>query len=186
MFKTVLATIPAEIPYLDVPTAVPHRPEIMEAMARAGGKVRIGLAWAGRATHARDSQRSIAPRSLEPLGVLPGVAWYSFHLGEQNTLPFPDCIQLAPMLGDFSDTAYALSGMDLVITVDTALAHLAGAMGIPTLLLLSYLPDWRWLMGREDSPWYPSLRLYRQPAFGDWASAIGRVLEDLGVGQEGL
>jgi ADP-heptose:LPS heptosyltransferase len=93
--------------------------------------------------------------------------------------PFQGLDSLAPLLSNFSDSAYALSGMDLVITVDTALAHLAGALGIPTLLLVSYLPDWRWLMGREDSPWYPSLRIYRQTSAGDWNSVVRQVLTDL-------
>jgi ADP-heptose:LPS heptosyltransferase len=80
---------------------------------------------------------------------------------------------------NLSSTAYALSGMDLVITVDTALAHLAGALGIPTLLLLPFLPDWRWLLGREDSPWYPTMRLYRQPTPGDWQGVLHRIVRDL-------
>ena len=85
------------------------------------------------------------------------------------------------MLSNFSDTAYALSGLDLVITVDTAIAHLAVALGIPTLLLVSSLPDWRWLMGREDSPWYPTLRIYRQSRAGDWASVLQQVARDLSL-----
>jgi ADP-heptose:LPS heptosyltransferase len=93
--------------------------------------------------------------------------------------PLPGLDSLAPLLGNFSDSAYALSGMDLVITVDTALAHLAGALGIPTLLLVSYLPDWRWLLGRDDSPWYPTIRIYRQARAGDWDSVVQQVLADL-------
>jgi ADP-heptose:LPS heptosyltransferase len=93
--------------------------------------------------------------------------------------PFPGITSLEPFLSDFSDTVYALGFMDLVITVDSVLAHLAGAAGIPTLLLVSSLPDWRWLMGREDSPWYPTLRIYRQPSPGDWGGAVGRLLADL-------
>ena len=80
---------------------------------------------------------------------------------------------------DFSDTAYALSGMDLVVTVDTALAHAAGALGIPTLLMVPFDPDWRWFLGRADSPWYPTLRIYRQPSPGDWDSVIRDILRDL-------
>jgi ADP-heptose:LPS heptosyltransferase len=79
----------------------------------------------------------------------------------------------------FANTAYALAGMDLLISVDTVLAHLAGAMGVPTLLLLPFIPDWRWMLGRADSPWYPSLRLYRQPAPGDWPAVIQAVVNDL-------
>jgi len=93
--------------------------------------------------------------------------------------PLPGISPLSSLLSTFSDTAYAVSRMDLVITIDTALAHLAGAMGIPALLLITDIPDWRWLMGREDSPWYPSLRLYRQRDSKDWVSVIQRVLKDL-------
>jgi ADP-heptose:LPS heptosyltransferase len=91
----------------------------------------------------------------------------------------PGIISLAPVLSNFSDTAYALSGMDLVITVDTALAHLAGALGVPTLLMVPFSPDWRWMLGREDSPWYPTMRIYRQPNPGDWETVIQQVVRDL-------
>jgi len=113
------------------------------------------------------------------LEVLPGVAWYSLQREEGLAAPFPGIFQLGSLLSNFSDTACALGSMDLVITVDTAVAHLAGAMGVPTLLLLTQLPDWRWLMDRDDSPWYPTLRLYRQPMAGDWDTVIQRVLSDL-------
>jgi ADP-heptose:LPS heptosyltransferase len=117
--------------------------------------------------------------SLAPLADLPGVAWFSLQLGRLEVPPLPNLISLAPFLENFSDTAYALSGMDLLITVDTAVAHLAGALGIPTLLLLPFQPDFRWLLERDDSPWYPTLRLYRQPAYGDWESVIRQVVTDL-------
>jgi ADP-heptose:LPS heptosyltransferase len=91
----------------------------------------------------------------------------------------PNLVSLAPLLKNFSDTAYALSGMDLVITVDTSVAHLAGALGIPTLLLLAHQPDFRWLLDRDDSPWYPTLRLYRQAAYGDWATVVQQIVTDL-------
>jgi len=122
------------------------------------------------------------PETLAPLAALAEVAWHSFHFGEREEAPFPGVTRLAPMLGSFSDTAFALAAMDLVITVDTALAHLAGAMGVPTLLLLHAYPDWRWFLGRDDSPWYPTLRLYRQPTPGDWETVIRRVVSDLTTG----
>jgi len=176
---TELATIPADIPYLEVPAGVPHRAALAGLLAPSRGRTRVGLCWSGSATHSRDRQRSLPPQALAPLGALPGVAWHSFQK-EGEPAPLPGLVELGPSLGTFSDTAYALSGMDLVITVDTALAHLAGALGVPTLLLLAYLPDWRWLMGRDDSPWYPTLRLYRQTLPGDWAGVIRQVLGDLG------
>ena len=105
--------------------------------------------------------------------------WFALQHGSQEMPPLPGIIALSPLLSNFSDTAYALSGLDLVITIDTALAHLAGAMGIPTLLLVPYLPDWRWLMGRPDSPWYPSMQIYRQPRASDWEAVIQKILQDL-------
>ena len=121
-------------------------------------------------------------KALAPLGQIPGVAWHSFQFGVMHEAPLPGIVSLAPVLKSFSDTAYALSGMDLVITVDTALAHLAGAMGIPTLLLVHFQPDFRWMLYREDSPWYPTMRICRQPSPGDWDSLIRRLLEDLREG----
>jgi hypothetical protein len=182
VFRTDLASIPAAIPYLDVPERVPNRNALCERLVLAKGRTRIAISWAGNPTHARDAQRSIPPEALLPLQALPDVAWYAFQHGVTATPPLPGLDSLAPLLTNFSDSAYALSGMDLVITVDTALAHLAGALGIPTLLLVSYLPDWRWLMGREDSPWYPSLRIYRQTRAGNWDSVIRQVLSDLSGG----
>ena len=88
-------------------------------------------------------------------------------------------MSLEPLLQSFSDTAFALDSLDLLITVDTSVAHLAGAMGIPTLLLLAWQPDYRWLLDRVDSPWYPTMRLYRQPAYGDWGTVIQEVITDL-------
>ena len=179
MFQTNLESIPAEIPYLDVPKRGPNQQAIGELLAGSEGRTRIGLSWAGSPTHTRDAQRSIAPRALSPLRALGDVAWHAFQLGATELPPLPGMVSLAPLLGNFSDTAYALRGMDLLITVDTALAHLAGALGIPTLLLVSYIPDWRWMMGRADSPWYPTLRIYRQPEPGNWATVIERVVADL-------
>ncbi len=182
LLRTELASIPAEIPYLDVPAVVPHRQAIQEALASAKESTRIGLVWAGSPGHKRDLERSLPPSALGPLAALSGVTWFSFQLGARELPPLPELVSLAPLLLDFSDTAYALSGMDLVITVDTSVAHLAGALGIPTLLLLTFQPDFRWLLGREDSPWYPSLHLYRQPSYGDWKSVIRKVVADLTQG----
>jgi hypothetical protein len=180
VFRTDLGTIPAEVPYLDVPPLVPNRQAIAGRLAASKGKIRIGLVWAGSPVHKKDRERSLPAAALAPLGGLPFVAWHSFQLG-QPPAPLPGIIDLAPLLSDFSDTAYALSGMDLVIAVDTALAHLAGAMAIPTLLLLPFHPDFRWLLTRPDTPWYPTLRLYRQPQPGAWPPVIRQLLADLAV-----
>jgi tetratricopeptide (TPR) repeat protein len=179
VFRTDLKSIPAEIPYLDVPRWVPNQQAIGEFLAGSHGRTRIGLAWAGSPTHARDAQRSISPEVLSPLRALGDVAWHTFQPGATELPPLPGIVSLAPLLNSFSDTAYALRSMDLLITVDTAVAHLAGALGVPTLLLVSYIPDWRWMMGRVESPWYPTIHLYRQPTPGDWDTVIKQVVEDL-------
>jgi Tfp pilus assembly protein PilF len=179
VFKTDLASIPADIPYLHVPGRVPNRKHLTEILEASAGRARIGLAWAGNPVHVRDKERSMPPEFLESLILFPEAAWYSFDFGPREDAPLPDIIPLSPLLGSFSDTALAVAGMDLVITVDTALAHLAGAMGVPTFLLLHAFPDWRWLLGRNDSPWYPTMRIYRQPAPGDWNSVVQCVLSDL-------
>lgn len=179
VFRTDLASIPAEIPYLDVPKRVPNRGNLGLALAPSEGKIRVGLAWAGSSLFKNQAKRSIPAEALAPLEGIPDVAWFSFQVGSQGELPFPGIVSLEPFLGNFSDTAYALSAMDLLITVDTAVAHLAGAMGIPTMLLLAAIPDFRWLMGRDDSPWYPNMRLYRQTRLGDWECVIRRLLADV-------
>jgi tetratricopeptide (TPR) repeat protein len=179
VFNTDLMTIPAEVPYLGVPGKVPNRQGIRNLISASEGSIRIGLAWAGSPKHKRDTERSLSPSLLAPLAALPGVSWFSFQLDSKEEPPLPGIVSLDPFIRNFSDTAYALTEMNLVITVDTALAHLAGAMGIPTLLLVAFFPDFRWMMGRNDTPWYPTVRLYRQPAPGNWSSVIRQVVDDL-------
>lgn len=179
LFRTEVSSIPAAVPYLSVPARVPNRQAISEILSLAEGRTRVGLTWKGSADHPRDAERSIPAGVLAPLVALPGVAWYGFQREESQELPFPDIFPLGPLLDSFSDTAHALSAMDLLITVDTAVTHLAGALGVPTLLLATHIPDWRWMMDRDDSPWYPTLRVYRQPSAGDWDTVVQRVLSEL-------
>lgn len=179
VFRTDLGSIPVGIPYLDVPERVPYRNRISRIFAASEGKVRIGCSWAGSPNHSRDRERSMPLKFLKPLGEIQGAAWHSFQFGIMAEAPLPGIVSLAPVLQSFSDTAYALSGMDLVITVDTALAHLAGAMGIPTLLMVHFQPDFRWMLYRTDSPWYPTLQIYRQPSPGDWRSVVQKIINDL-------
>lgn len=174
-----LDSIPADIPYLGVPASVPDREAIDRLLAASAGQVRVGVCWAGSQQHPRDAKRSLPAAALAPLGALPHVAWHDFQFGGEGQAPLPGLAALGPLLHGFPNTAYALSGIDLLITVDTVLAHLAGALGLPTFLLLSFIPDWRWMLGREDSPWYPTLRLYRQHAPGDWGSALEQMIQDL-------
>lgn len=181
VFQTTLGSIPANIPYLDIPAHVPNQGWIVRVLAAAEQFTRIGLVWSGNAAHKNDRVRSIQAEALRPLASLPNVFWFGLQPGSEEEPPLKEFVSLAPWLSNFSDTAYALSGMDLVITVDTAVAHLSGALGIPTLLMLPYSPDWRWLLDRDDSPWYPSMRLYRQPSPGDWDGVIQAVVRDLGA-----
>ena len=179
LFGTSLDSIPADIPYLHIPTIVPAREGITRALDLASERTRIGICWAGNVKYPRDAKRSIPPAALTSLGILPDVAWYSFQFETAEAPNLPGIVPLGPLLKGFPNTAFALQGMDLVITVDTVLAHLAGALGIPTFLLLSFIPDWRWMMGRSDSPWYPTLRIYRQPLPGDWGPVLAQVAQDL-------
>jgi tetratricopeptide (TPR) repeat protein len=171
---TTLATVPAETPYLAANPAQAAR--WRERFAARPG-LRVGLVWAGRPSHPRDRERSLAPEQLEPLGGVPGVAFVSLQLRAEGML-LPARLEIddvAAELGDFADTAAAIAALDLVITVDTAVAHLAGALGARVWVLLPHLPDWRWLMARADTPWYPTARLFRQGRAGEWAPVIAAV-----------
>ena len=183
IFNTELESIPVEVPYLDVPEMVPNRDQIAELLAASTKQFRIGLVWAGHSIHKNDLVRSVPAGLLQPLTALPEVAWYSLQPGMNEEAPFPAITALGPHLHNFSDTAYAMSGMDLVISVDTAPAHLAGALGVPVLMLLPFSPDWRWMLGRDDSPWYPTMRIYRQQEPGDWEGVIHLVVANLTAGQ---
>jgi hypothetical protein len=175
-FRTTVETIAAEIPYIGVPAdhAAKWRP-MMEAI----GRPQIGLVWAGNLAHP-NRRRWIPLRLLLPLAQI-----RDFHfVALQRELPdgeaqLLECAKLATFLGDrqadLADTAAIIEALDLVITADTAIAHLPGALGKPVWVLLPFSADWRWLRHRTDSPWYPTARLFRQPALGDWAGAVTQV-----------
>jgi tetratricopeptide (TPR) repeat protein len=171
-----LADIPAEHGYIAAPAgpAVPLPP-------RDGDEFRVGLVWAGRATHQNDRNRSLGAARLAPLAALAQVKLFSLQIGARadDLAHLPGIVDLAPRLTDFGVTAQILDQLDLVISVDTAVAHLAGAMGREAWVMLPFAPDWRWLLGRDRSPWYPSLRLYRQPKIGDWKDVVEAVAADL-------
>jgi tetratricopeptide (TPR) repeat protein len=179
-FGTDLNSIPASVPYLK-----PDRKQSAiwkKRLAAEKPHRRIGLAWAGSAMHKKDRTRSVELSQLAPLAAIPGTSFFSLQTGEAGKQAPPADMTLHDFtaeLSDFADTAALLSCLDLVITVDTAVAHLAGAMGKPVWVLVSYAPDWRWLVHREDSPWYPTLRLFRQTSIGDWANVIQRVADSL-------
>ena len=176
-FGTTLATIPAAVPYL---SASPERIAAWRNRLAAVPVPRIGLTWAGNPQHTNDAHRSIAlPALLPALADAPvSIVTLQKELrpGDAELLAqHPDITQLGDELITFDDTAAAIAALDLVITVDTSIAHLAGALGKPVWILLPFVPDWRWLLDRDDSPWYPTVRLFRQSARGDWTDVIARV-----------
>ncbi len=185
LFGTVLDNIPADLPYLAVdPGRAAHWSH------RIGGddaRLRVGLVWRGNPNFENDGERSLPSlASLAPLGEIAGTRFFSLQKGagedEATRPPAPlSLTNLAPHIGDFADTAAIIANLDLVITVDTAVAHLAGALGRRCWVLLPhYKPDWRWLAARDDSPWYPGvMRLFRQRASGDWDTTIAAVKQRL-------
>lgn len=157
-------------PYLR--TTEPANPPSSAAVPNPSRQRRTGFVWAGSGDNKIDRYRSIAPERLRPLAERADTLPFSLQIGEPAPAPM---IDLASGIADFRDTARCLRKLDLVITVDTAIAHLAGAMDLTTFVLLPFAPDYRWLLDRSDSPWYPSVRLFRQPAPGDWDSVIAAV-----------
>jgi len=196
---TTLANLPAEIPYLrvDAGTVEDWRPVVARAIARAAGGrtseerqpvrvLKIGIAWQGNRVHPSDRWRSFPLTHFAHLAEVPGVRLISLQKGDGTE-------QLARLAGrfpvaelshrdqdgedrrDFLDTAAVMSQLDLVVTPDTAIAHLAGSLGVPVWVALSTVGEWRWLIDRDDSPWYPTMRLFRQTTFGDWDSVFERM-----------
>ena len=174
---TTLATIPAAVPYL---SASPERIAAWRDRLGAVPTPRIGLTWAGNPQHTNDAHRSIALAALLPMLADASVSIVTLQKelrpGDAELLARqPRVTRLGDELATFDDTAAAIVALDLVITVDTSIAHLAGALGKPVWILLPFVPDWRWLLDRDDSPWYPTARLFRQSVRGDWADVIARV-----------
>jgi hypothetical protein len=176
-FGTALATIPATVPYVKVDPA-----RTAEWQARLGPAPRIGIAWSGNPNLKNDHNRSVPASRFTslPLSKLTSVqkdvrpddaAWLSAH---------PEVRHFGDEIRDFADTAALVGLMDLIITVDTSTAHLAGALAKPVWVLLPFIGvDWRWMLDRDDSPWYPTMRLFRQPIVGDWDSVFARVAQEL-------
>ncbi|MDR3775809.1 MAG: tetratricopeptide repeat-containing glycosyltransferase family protein [Terracidiphilus sp.] len=178
-FNTTLETIPAQVPYITVPEEAREAAAARDWLEEG---LRVGLVWAGNPSHIDDRRRSIPLSSLEPLFCVEGVHFYSLQMGPSAVhlaTTGAQITDLTPAISDMADTAALIEQLDLVICVDTAVAHLAGAMARPAWILLPFAPDWRWLQEREDSPWYPTLRLFRQPKLRDWASVIEKVRDAL-------
>ncbi len=171
-----VASIPPPLPYR-IPGLAPAEPW------SGGGPLRVGLVWSGSIANTMNRQRSCAWERLLPLGGVSDVALFGLQkFGGRGPAapavppPFPDAVAAC---GDFLDTARVVAALDLVVTVDTAVAHLAATLGKPTWLLLPYAACWRWLLERDDTPWYPAARLFRQERPGDWDGLVARVAGEL-------
>ena len=179
---TTLETIPAKVPYIyaDLEKVKSWRDRLADA------NFKVGIVWAGSPRHGNDHNRSCSLELFAPLTAIDGVRLYGLQTGKaadqikrlSQVITIED---FSEDLGDFTDTAGLIENLDLVISVDTAAAHLAGAMGKQIWILLPFAPDWRWMLQRTDSPWYPTMRLFRQKNWGDWNSVFQNVTEELRV-----
>lgn len=181
MFKTVLETIPDRVPYLKADSQLVT---IWKKRINNEDKFKIGIVWAGHPDHLNDHNRSVLLSKFEAINSLDGISLFS--LQKEKYERWTDIIpaelfekDLGEEISDFADTAAIIENLDLVISVDTAVVHLAGALGKNVWTLVPFSPDWRWMTDREDSPWYPTMRLFRQPAPGDWDSVFKRVIKCL-------
>ena len=178
---TTLRTIPAQVPYLS------PEPALALKWAReleATDCLKVGIAWQGNPDHKKDRLRSFMLNRFEPLARIPGVRLFSLQKGfgseqlQEVSGGFP-ITDLGSRLDDFMDAAAVVANLDLLILPDTALAHLSGALGVPCWVALPLASDWRWLLAREDSPWYPTMRLFRQARWGDWDDVFSRITHEL-------
>ena len=181
-FGTRLQTIPDKVPYL--PRPADAHVQAWQARLGAHDRLRVGLVWSGNPSHGNDRNRSLPLRLLNPL-----LGLEAQFVSLQKHLRADDCailaqsgiVELTADLADFADTAALMACLDLVISVDTSAAHLAGALARETWILLPYMPDYRWLLDRDDSPWYPAARLFRQSKARDWREVIARVRDELAL-----
>lgn len=172
---TTVQTIPADVPYLKADEALAAR---WRGRIGEDPRLKVGLVWAGSAGHRNDRNRSIPPGLLGALG-RSGARFFSLQKAATAQRPGLEMLDWTAELGDFSDTAALIANLDLIISCDTAVAHLAGAMGKPVWVMLPLAHDWRWLLNRDDSPWYPTMRLFRQKRAGDWAAVVEEVTRAL-------
>lgn len=178
IFETSLETIPNTVPYL-----FPNPGDVKawhDRLAREPGRLKVGLSWSGNPEHANDRNRSLPLAALAPLAFSPDVTFVSLQKGAgaaQAAAPPPGMrlLDWTSEINDFADTAALVANLDLVISVDTAVVHLCGATGRPVWVLLPTPADWRWMIHRADSPWYPTARLFRQPNRGDWPTCLERL-----------
>jgi Flp pilus assembly protein TadD len=184
IFKTTVDTVPARVPYL---SADPARVDFWHRDLAAYRGLKIGIAWKGSAANPRDRWRTVPLTQFAPLGRLEGIHLFSLQVGpgreEIDALAARFAVtDLGGRIdtSSFADTAAVVKNLDLIVTVDTALAHLAGALAVPVWVALPFASDWRWMQHREDSPWYPTMRLFRKRQRGDWDEVFERIAEELG------
>jgi len=180
IFGTTLNTIPATIPYLEVEENIIAKWQL----CMDDTSFKIGLVWAGKTTTDALGGRSMTLSQFAPLATVPGVTFYSLQKGEgEEQAEFPPTgmkfRHISDKIHDFADTAGAITNLDLVISIDTSVVHLAGAMGKTVWALLPYNAEWRWLLDKDESPWYPTMRIFRQTKQGDWSGVMDRVVEGL-------
>jgi hypothetical protein len=182
IFETTLQTIPGDVPYLraDLKKAEYWRQRL------AGPSFKVGIVWAGEPAHTEDISRSCPLRYFLRLSRIPGLQFIGLQKGAavgqvKDLAGRISIMYLADEFKDFTDTAAVIENLDLVISVDTAVLHLAGAMGKPAWAILSSSPDWRWMLNRQDSPWYPTMRLFRQRSYGDWDSVFEHMAQELEI-----
>jgi hypothetical protein len=185
--RTQLETIPADVPYLAV--AAEQLAHWRDRLPQAAPSV--GFVWSGSPSHKNDSNRSIPLARLAPLFDNPPLRCFSLQTelrgADREVLRgLPNLVHLGDSLRDFADTAAIIALLDVVVTVDTAVAHLAGALGKPVVILLPYAADFRWMRDRADTPWYPTAKLIRQPAFGDWDSVVARLRDEMRQLEQGM
>lgn len=182
IFDTALETIPGNIPYVTADPILIKK--WRDKIQHDESTFKIGLVWAGNPQYKKDHYRSFSLSTFAPLSQLKGVTFYSLQKGEgaEQAKGHPGGVTLVDFMEEihnFTDTAALIDNLDLVISVDTAVAHLTGAMGKPIWTLLPFAPDWRWMLTRDDSPWYPTMRLFRQSLPGDWDTVIGNIKKNL-------
>jgi tetratricopeptide (TPR) repeat protein len=184
IFGTTVWSIPNQVPYLKPDPARVERWRRRFAADGAAPTKHVGLLWAGNPQHRSDMRRSMHLQDFSPLSDVKNVIFYALQKGsreEEAQSPPPGMllINLAPEIKDFSDLAAVIEALDILITVDTAPAHLAGALARPVWTLVPFVPDWRWMLDRPDSPWYPTMRLFRQPKLHDWESVMTQIRDAL-------
>ena len=183
LLGTEMATIPATVPYLSADPALVQRWAARLATLGPAGTLRVGLIWSGSTLHSGDRWRTIPPEQYAPLLKVPGATFIGLDKGDnassQCLIGGRQIVNLGPEIENFADSAAILSQIDLLITVDSAPAHVSGALNKPVWVLIGSTHDWRWFVGREDTPWYPSMRLFRQQTRNDWSAVLESVRQNL-------